>query len=69
MKFLVFVFIIITSLGHVVHAQSDFYDISETRNVRIYFQQKNWDALLDSFYVQGDEERILASVVLDGTQI
>ena len=68
MKFLVFVFIIITSLGHVVHAQSDFYDISETRNVRIYFQQKNWDALLDSFYVQGDEERILASVVLDGTR-
>ena len=49
------------SLGVVVNAQSDFYDIDEIRNIRLYFQQANWDQLLDSFYVAGDEERILAS--------
>ncbi|MFT5724066.1 MAG: hypothetical protein ACI9JN_001183, partial [Bacteroidia bacterium] len=56
------------SLGANLNAQSDFYDIDEIRNIRLYFQQTNWDYLLDSFYVAGDEERILASVVIDGTR-
>jgi spore coat protein CotH len=56
------------SIGALGNAQSDFYDIHETRDIRLYFQQTNWDNLLDSLYIAGDEERILASVVLDGTR-
>ncbi len=68
MRFLVLVSFLLTTLGHMTYAQSDFYDINEIRNVRLYFQQPNWDALLDSLYVDGKEERIHASVVVDGVR-
>jgi spore coat protein CotH len=68
MKSWFFILGLIISLNQQVKAQSDFYDISEIRNIRLYFQQPNWDYLLDSLYVQGQEARILASVVIDGTR-
>lgn len=48
-------------------AQSSFYDNDTIREVRIYFYATDWDYQLDSLYVEGQEERILADLVLDGS--
>lgn len=48
------------------YAQSAFYDNDEIQTIKIYFDQPNWDYLLDSLYVQGDEERLLAKVSING---
>jgi len=49
-----------------IYAQYSFYDTDTVREVRIYFYDSNWDALLDSLYVLGDEQRILADISIDG---
>jgi spore coat protein CotH len=46
-------------------AQSSFYDNDSIREIRLYFYAQNWDHLLDSFYVDGEEERILADLMVD----
>ena len=48
-------------------AQSNFYDVDSLREIRIYFYDTDWDYQLDSFYVQGDNERILADLIIDGS--
>ena len=48
-------------------AQSNFYDVDSLREIRIYFYDYNWDYQLDSLYVQGDNERILADLIIDGS--
>lgn len=50
-----------------VVAQSSFYDTDSLREIRIYFYAEDWDHQLDSLYVDGQEERILADVKIDGT--
>lgn len=47
-------------------SQNDFYDVDSLREIRLYFYDSNWDYQLDSLYVQGDKERILADLVIDG---
>ncbi len=47
-------------------AQSSFYDVDSIQSVYLYFYQADWDVLLDSLYVAGQEERILANVRIDG---
>jgi len=48
-------------------AQSSFYAVDSLREIRIYFYATNWDYQLDSLYVQGDNERILADLIIDGS--
>jgi len=48
-------------------AQSNFYAVDSLREIRIYFYDTDWDYQLDSFYVQGDNERILADLIIDGS--
>ena len=48
-------------------AQSSFYAVDSLREIRIYFYDSNWDHQLDSLYVQGDNERILADLIIDGS--
>ncbi|MDA8896267.1 CotH kinase family protein [Bacteroidia bacterium] len=48
-------------------AQTDFYANDNIREVKFYFSQSNWDDLLDSFYIQGDENRLMASISIDGS--
>ena len=52
--------------GYELNAQTDFYNIDSIPEIRIYFEQADWDHLLDSFYVEGDEERLLASLSING---
>ena len=45
----------------------NFYDVDNIREIKLYFTQPNWDHLLDSLYLDGLEERLLASVEIDGS--
>lgn len=48
-------------------SQSAFYATDAIREIQIDFYDENWDHLLDSLYVEGDNGRILANVVIDGS--
>ncbi|MDB4126692.1 CotH kinase family protein [Flavobacteriales bacterium] len=48
-------------------AQTNFYNVDSLREIRINFHDSDWDHQLDSFYVQGDNERILADLIIDGS--
>lgn len=50
-------------------SQNDFYNIDTIQEIRIYFTEANWDHILDSLYVDGQKERLLASVKINGTQL
>ncbi|MEM7038558.1 MAG: CotH kinase family protein, partial [Bacteroidota bacterium] len=50
-------------------AQTDFYDLGSIREIRIYFEEANWDHILDSLYVDGEEERLEGVVEIDGTRL
>lgn len=55
-------------VGFVCHgfSQTWFHNSAHISEVKLVFEQENWDYILDSFYVDGDEERLLASVWVDG---
>jgi len=50
-----------------IYGQNSFYKDGDVHEIKFYFKQTNWDYLLDSFYVKGDEERLLANINIDGT--
>ena len=53
-----------------VFAQTEFYSVDTIREIKIYFDQPNWDYLLDSLFLAGDENRLVATTVsVDGTQL
>ena len=64
LKSIGFLFLVFTSLN--CFAQESFYKTDAIRELKISFYQNNWDAVLDSLYIKGDRERILASVLIDG---
>ncbi|HIO67679.1 MAG TPA: hypothetical protein EYN41_05030, partial [Flavobacteriales bacterium] len=53
------------SFSHNTSAQS-LYSDSSIVEIRIYFTESNWDAILDSLYVDGLEERLMSSLSIDG---
>lgn len=66
MKKIVFAFISIFLLinSKSLVAQTQFYDVDTIREIKIYFDQSNWDHLLDSLFTLGNEDRLLATKVL-----
>ena len=64
-RILIFIFAFLLQINS--FSQSNFYDIYTVREIRLNFHQSNWDALLDSFYVIGDNNRILADIIIDGS--
>ena len=44
----------------------DIYDIDSVREVRIYFEQENWDDILDSLKQAGLDQRIIGDVEFAG---
>ncbi|MDG1332685.1 MAG: CotH kinase family protein [Crocinitomicaceae bacterium] len=48
-------------------AQSDFYAVDSVQEIRIYFDDPNWDEILDSLYVVGENGRLLGDVSVNGT--
>tara|TARA_B100001142_G_scaffold125620_1_gene127520 strand:- start:9824 stop:12073 length:2250 start_codon:yes stop_codon:yes gene_type:complete len=63
-RYLIFIFVFLLNLS--LFSQSNFYDTDTIREVRLYFYDSDWDYQLDSLYVQGDNERILADLIIDG---
>ena len=47
-------------------SQNNFYAVDSLREIRIYFYMPDWDYQLDSLYVFGDNDRILADIEIDG---
>ena len=43
-----------------------FYATDSVREIRISFYDNNWNNILDSFYVAGSKNRILADILIDG---
>lgn len=46
----------------------DFYDINTVNTIEITFTQSNWDYLLDNLAAQGNEERLLGMVTINGIE-
>ena len=44
----------------------DFYDINTINTIEITFEQSNWDYLLDQLVAEGEENRLMGSVVING---
>ena len=63
-----FILTFILFLQFNLFSQSNFYDINTVREIRINFYDLNWDSILDSFYIAGNNDRILADLVIDGNQ-
>ncbi len=61
---LVFSFFCITLFGQTRVAEKEFYDSSTVREIRINFEQDNWNDLLDSMRLYGDE-MLLAKIKID----
>lgn len=47
-------------------AQSDFYEVESIREIKIYFEESNWDHILDSLYGDDQQERLIGNVAVDG---
>jgi spore coat protein CotH len=62
-------FVLITS-SKSLFSQTNFYAVDSIREIKIYFDQPNWDFLLDSMYVEGSEGTLTATAItIDGTQL
>ena len=57
---------VIIALSLKSFSQNNFYDVDNVREIKMYFTQPNWDYILDSLYVAGDQERLIASIEIDG---
>ncbi|MFT5819231.1 MAG: spore coat protein CotH [Crocinitomix sp.] len=56
----------IGSLFSAANAQTDFYEIETIREIKIYFEEDNWDHILDSLYGDDKQERLVGDVRIDG---
>jgi len=63
------IFLLVACSSSWLFAQGGLYDAEHIPEIRIYFEEENWDAILDSFYVAGEEERLLGAVEIDGTRL
>jgi spore coat protein CotH len=49
-------------------SQGSFYNIDTIREIKINFPTISWDHILDSLYVKGDNDRIMATLTIDGIE-
>ena len=62
---LLLLFLIINHLG--LFAQDSFYNETKIREIRIYFKESNWDHILDSLFINfQDDGRLEGNVSIDG---
>ncbi|MEE2931055.1 MAG: CotH kinase family protein [Bacteroidota bacterium] len=47
-------------------SQNHFYNVDTIREIKLYFQQADWDYILDSLYIEGNNDRLLADIIIDG---
>lgn len=64
MKKLIFTFLLAASWSF-VNAQG-LYDLEHIPEIRVTFQESNWEELLDKMKAKGDKKRLTATVSIDG---
>jgi len=65
----VLIFLLILFSCSFTFSQENFYDIDSIREIRIYFEESDWDHILDSLFEAGEQERLLGNLVVDGTPL
>ena len=65
-KYLILIFLYIFTSN--IYCQDNFYDINTVREIRIVFEEDNWDEILDSLFLNGSD-RLLGKVIIDGTEL
>lgn len=60
--------ILILKTTFIIGQNIGFYSVDSIRSIKFYFNELNWDYILDSLYVAGEKSRLLATVVIDGQQ-
>ncbi|HBS85350.1 MAG: hypothetical protein A2W91_16210 [Bacteroidetes bacterium GWF2_38_335] len=65
MKKLFYTIILTLTIALNANSQS-FYDTASVNTLEISFQNTNWDVILDIFYNNGAEERLMGNVVING---
>ena len=58
--------LIFFSNTNILFSQNNFYHTDTVQEIRINFYDSNWDNILDSLYVLGDKQRILAHLEING---
>jgi len=46
----------------------DLYDINTVTTIEITFEEDNWDAILDSYYSNDNDEKLLGTAVINGVE-
>ena len=45
-----------------------FYDVNTVNTIELNFTESNWDQILDDHYAEGEENRLVATAILNGVQ-
>ena len=61
----IYLTIIITTISLMVFAQ-DFYNINRVKDIKLEFKQDNWAKILDTYKEAGKDQRLTATVTIDG---
>ncbi len=56
---------LLTGVGSLVLGQ-DFYDINTINVIELTFKESNWDAILDTYKTNDNDEKLLATAVVNG---
>ena len=67
-RFVLIGLIIVFKTTTIVGQNSGFYSVDSIREIKFYFDEPNWDYILDSLYVDGEKSRLIGTVVIDGQQ-
>ena len=59
--------LVLFSLTRIGVAQN-LFNVSEINTIEIYFEESNWDSLLNEFWYDAEGERLLSTVTIDGVQ-
>ena len=62
----IYTIFLILFLSKSLISQTDFYSIDSIREIRIYFEENNWDQILDNYYADGMDQRLAANLTIDG---
>ena len=66
MRYFIITAIVVIISAHTSLMSQSFYDINTINTIEITFQESNWDQILDQYYADGDEERLVGSVSING---
>ncbi|MBE50335.1 MAG: hypothetical protein CMP51_01435 [Flavobacteriales bacterium] len=66
MKLYNYLLVVICIVNINLFSQNNFYNIDSVKEIKMEFYESNWDYILDSLYVLGQKDRVLADVIIDG---